>query len=168
MNTQIRSLADIFAFNALSLKVGLSDVSNEQAGRRWRDGDGSSIAFLVGHLLSSRYGMLKRLGKVDDNPYAPLFSASTGPRDISEYPPLAELAKAWDEAAPRLESAIRSVSDEDLEVPAEGFPAADKTTRGLLMFLAWHESYHVGQIGLMRTEMGLPSVQSRIHEAMQR
>ena len=42
----------------------------------------------------------------------------------------------------------------------------DQTARGALMFLAWHESYHVGQMGLMRTEMGYPSVQARLYEVL--
>jgi uncharacterized damage-inducible protein DinB len=166
MNPQIRSVADMYAFNTLTLRVGLGDVSDDLANRRWRSGDGSSIGFLVGHLLSSRYGLLKRFGETAENPYAELFGASAQPRDEAEYPPVAELAAAWDEVASRLERTIGNLSDEDIEAPAEGFPVADQTVRGALMFMAWHESYHVGQIGLMRTEMGLPSVQARLYESM--
>ena len=38
----------------------------------------------------------------------------------------------------------------------------DQTVRGALMFRAWHESYHVGQIGLILTELGYPALRERL------
>lgn len=168
MNHHIKSVADIYAFNTVSLRVSLGDLSAEDAGRRWRDGGGSSIIFLLGHLLSSRVGLLKRFGETEDNPYAELFGGNAGARDASDYPGLDELARGWDDVAARLESTLAGLSEEQVMADAEGFPIADQTARGALMFLAWHESYHVGQIGLMRTEMGYPSVQARIYESMKK
>ena len=168
MNHHIKSVADIYAFNTLSVRVCLGDLSHDDAGRRWRDGDGSSILFLLGHLLSSRVGLLKRFGETEDNPYAELFGGNADPRDGADYPPLEELARGWDEVATRLESTLAGLSEDQVMASAEGFPIPDQTARGALMFLAWHESYHAGQIGLMRTEMGYPSMQARLYETMKK
>ena len=50
-----------FRFNSDMLSLGLSDISPEDAVRRWRDGEGSSISYVTGHITSSRYGLLKLL-----------------------------------------------------------------------------------------------------------
>lgn len=166
MNPQIKSVADIYAFDTLSIRLSLGDLSDDDAGRRWRDGEGSSIHFLLGHLLSSRVGLLKRFGETEENPYAELFGGNAGARDAAAYPTLAELASGWDNVAGRLESTLESLTEDQITAAAEGFPIPDQTARGALMFLAWHESYHVGQIGLMRTEMGYPSIQARLYETL--
>ncbi|MEM8932763.1 MAG: DinB family protein [Acidobacteriota bacterium] len=165
MLAQIRSIADIYRFNTMTLRAVSRDLSDEQTGRRWRQGEGSSIAFLLGHLLASRYSVLQRLGAADENPHAELFGNFASARDLADYPPFAELVAEWDTVAERLEVALAQLDDATLEAPASGYPVADQTTRGALMFMAWHESYHIGQIGLMRTEMSLPSVRAVLSAA---
>ena len=165
MHAQIRSIADIYRFNTMTVRVVSRDMSSEQAGHRWRQGEGSSIAFLLGHLLASRYSVLQRLGAADDNPHAELFGNFASARDLSEYPSLDELAAEWDTVADRLDAALAAVDEEALDEPATGYPVEDQTVRGALMFMAWHESYHIGQIGLMRTELELPSVRTALIEA---
>ena len=83
MNPQLKSVGDIYAFNSLALPPALSDLSDEEAGRRCRNGEGNSITFLVGHLLASRVGLLKRLGEATENPFADLFGGSTAAQDAS-------------------------------------------------------------------------------------
>lgn len=168
MNPQIRSIADIYRFDTFMVGLVLEDLSDEHAGRRWRNGDGSSITFLVGHMLSSRVGLLKRFGETEDNPFAETFGALVDSKDASEYPPIADLKTRWHEVGERLAKTLDGLTDEDLNKPAEGFPIDDDTDRGALAFLAWHESYHVGQIGLMLTEMGLPSVRTTLFKSIQK
>ena len=165
MNPQIKSVADIYAFNSTTLVPVISDLSEEDAGRQFRGGEGSSITFLVGHLLSSRIGLLKRFGETEENPYSDLFGGSASAQAASTYPSIRELASSWDEIAQRLETLLASLTDEQLTEPVEGYPVSDQTARGVLMFMAWHEAYHVGQIGMMRTEMGKSSFQARLYEA---
>lgn len=168
MHPEIKSVADIYAFNSLALGPVLSDLSDEEAGKQVRQGEGSSITFLVGHLLSSRTGLLKRFQETTENPFAELFGGNSTAQEASAYPSIGELATAWGEVAGRLQSTLESLTEEQILAPAEGFPIADQTARGALMFMAWHESYHVGQIGMMRTELGKPSLQARLYEAMQK
>ncbi len=166
MNPQIKSVADIYAFNTLSVRVCLGDLSEQDAGRRWRQGDGNSIHFLAGHLVSSRIGLLKRFGETEENPYAELFGSSASAQNAKAYPKLSAVAEGWEDVATRLESTLATLTEDQLMASAEGFPIPDATARGALMFMSWHESYHVGQIGLMRAEMGYPTLQARMYEAM--
>ncbi len=158
MNPQIRPVADMYRFNTHCVRRALADLTADQAGHRWRQGEGSSIAFLVGHLLSSRCGLLKRFDARQDNPWADDFGSQAQPKDIQEYPSFEQLVRDWDDVAAQLDTLLAGFDDATLEAPADGFPIADQTARGALMFLAWHETYHVGQIGLMRTELDLPAI----------
>jgi uncharacterized damage-inducible protein DinB len=40
----------------------------------------------------------------------------------------------------------------------QALPGADGTVLGALAFLAQHESYHVGQVALLRRQLGLPAM----------
>ena len=166
MNPQLKSVADIYAFNTMALRPALSDLSNEEAGRRCRNGQGNSITFLVGHLLASRLGLLKRLNATTENPFSDLFGGNAAAQDAAAYPSISVLASSWDDVASRLQAALESLTEAQLLEAAEGFPVSDRTARGAAMFMAWHESYHLGQIGMLRTEMGKPSVQARRHAAL--
>ena len=46
-----------FRFNSGMLSLVLADLSPEDAAKRWKNGEGSSIAYLTGHLMSSRSGL---------------------------------------------------------------------------------------------------------------
>lgn len=168
MNPQLESVAGIYAFNSMVMGPVLSDLSDEEAGRRCRNGEGNSIAFLVGHLLSSRIGLLKRFGETTENPFGELFGGNKPAQDATAYPSIRELASSWEEVAGRLRTTLESLTEEQLLEPAEGLPIPDRTARGASTLIAWHESYHLGQIGMMRTDMGKPSLQDRLYEAMGR
>ena len=166
MSDLILSTVTQFRFNSEMLSLGLADLSQEDAVRRWRDGNGSSIAYLAGHITSSRYGLLKSLGAATENPYAELYGTGAGSKDGSEYPPVTELKSGWDGVAAKLHAALEALTDEDaLAADEGGFPTPDQTLRGRISFIAWHEAYHIGQIGILRTEMGYPSMRQVLYAA---
>ena len=167
MSDLIKPVIDQFKFNSMILSLGTSDLKNEDAGHRLRKGEGSSITYLMGHLLSSRYGVLKMLGAGDENPYAEQFGRNAEPRDTSDYPDISEFSQAWSALSDSFHAALESATDEQLLAPApEGFPTEDQTMRGAISLLCWHESYHVGQIGVLRTEQGYSSTEHQVHAAM--
>ncbi len=167
MSDMIKPVVDQFKFNSMILSLATGDLKNDAAGHRMRNGEGSSISYLMGHLLSSRYGMLKILGAGDENPFAEQFGRNAAPRDVSEYSDIAEFKSAWDELSHRFHTALQEATDDQLLAPApDGIPIEDQTMRGAINFLCWHESYHVGQIGMLRTEQGYPSTEHQVHAAM--
>jgi uncharacterized damage-inducible protein DinB len=167
MSDMIKTVVDQFKFNSMILSLATGDLKNDASGHRLRSGEGSSISFLMGHLLSSRYGILKMLGAGDENPFAEMFGGNAQPRDVSDYPDVSEFNAAWEELAPRLHAALQGAGDDQLLAPApDGFPVEDQTMRGAVTFLCWHESYHAGQIGTLRTELGYSSVADQLHAAL--
>ena len=154
MSERLKPIRETYQFNSELVSLALDDLAPEDAVRRWRQGEGSSIAYLVGHLSSSRCGVLKTLGAATENPYKELYGAGAGSRD------------GWRQTAARLQAALDAVTDEQALGPADdSYPTADRTLRGQLAFIAWHETYHVGQIGLLRTEMGYISLRQRLYAA---
>lgn len=166
MSDMLKTVVDQFKFNSMTLSLGTGDLKNDGAGYRLRKGEGSSISFLMGHLLSSRYGILKMLGAGDENPFAEQFGRNAGPQDVSEYRDIGEFRTAWDELSPRFHTALEGATDDELLAVVEGYPVEDQTVRGAINFLCWHETYHVGQIGILRTEQGYPSTEHQVHAAM--
>lgn len=170
MSNLILPAVTLFRFNSHMLSIALADLAQEDAIYRLKGGEGSSIAYITGHITSSRYGLLKTLGAETDNPYAELFGAGVGSKDGSEYPPITELKAGWDAAAEKLHSALEAITDEQALAhdPDGNFPIPDQTLRGRLTFTAWHESYHIGQVGILRTERGYPSMRKMLYAAKQK
>jgi len=165
MTEVMKGMADIFAFNTLMVRLGIKDLENQDAVYRVRDGEGSSISFLVGHMASSRYGILKALGVTDQNPFAERWGGKNGARDGSEYPDISQLAADWDKVSEMFESALGEITEEQALAPSPmDLPSEDKSLRGSLGFFNWHESYHVGQLGLIRTEKGYQALQFRFYD----
>lgn len=162
MNDHTRSVSDIFAFNSTLVRLALEDLREEDSRWRMRDGEGSSIHFLVGHLLTSRVAILQMLGQATENPYSEHFGRSKVPAEGSGAPGLGELTRQWDEVAEKLAAVLESLGEEEALAPQQGFPSPDQTVRGALMFRAWHDSYHTGQIGLIRTELGYMALRDRL------
>ena len=116
--------------------------------------------------MSSRIGLLKTLGAESENPYKELFGAGAGSRDGAAYPPVSQLKTEWDVLAETFHAALEGLTDDDVLADGDGsFPIPDNTIRGNLTFIAWHESYHIGQVGIMRTEMGYTSMRQVLYAA---
>ena len=168
MSELILPVVTLFRFNSELLSLTLADVSPEGANRRLKEGQGSSIAYLTGHLMSSRYGLMKTLGAAREKPFKELFGAGVGSKDAPDYPPFDKLRKSWTDTSKRFHAALDAIDAEQALAPGpDSFPIPDQTLRGNLTFIAWHESYHVGQIGIMRTEMGYRSMRQALSAARQ-
>ena len=163
MHDHIRTVGDTFTFNSNMVSLALGDLSNEHAIRRSKEGRGNSVTFLVGHVASSRYGMLKMLGVAHANPFAEQFGAGVGCEAGDSYPSVGEMSERWSQLAGTLNRALDSLSEDRLLAAATtSFATPDKTVRGALAFICWHECYHLGQIGMIRTGLGYPSLRARL------
>src|SRR5829696_10385771 len=87
-------LAGLMKFNDDLIIVSLTEMTDEIARRRLRDG-GPSVAWSLGHILYHRNQIAAAIGcaapPIDLTPYA---TAATEGRD---YPAVPELQKAWNE-----------------------------------------------------------------------
>jgi len=140
---------------ALNCLDGLTD---EEASRRVSPRV-NSVAFLLAHLTDTRYFGATLLGRPGANPLSLVLDGARGIDEVKVLPPLAELRTHWLGAARHLETALAATRAEALDAPSgQRFPIDDPSLLGTIAFLMQHESYHVGQLGLLRKELGHPAM----------
>jgi uncharacterized damage-inducible protein DinB len=129
------------------------DISEEHA-KAHLAGSPNHIVWIIGHVVSMRYLLGSVLGMTDKEPYPELFEGGKGIQEIS-YPSIAQLTTTWEEQSAKLIARLESLTEDDLQVePPFRTPVKDKTLRGFIAFLAHHEAYHLGQLGLARRYFG--------------
>jgi len=134
------------------LDLNSAGLTDELAARRPGEGV-ATAAWVLGHLVHTRRRILKLLGA--PLPEDPAFEAfgrhSEGAPGSLPYSALVEAFKATD--AP-FKAALQAVADWDRPT----MNPATKTEQPLeqvMAFLFSHESYHLGQLGLIRKLLGL-------------
>jgi uncharacterized damage-inducible protein DinB len=148
-----QGLTNVLTFNDDMLAVGLTDMTNDLARRRLRDG-GPSIGWIVGHMLHHRNQIAAAIGCP-----APAFDltrfADTA-TDGRDYPTVDRLRSAWTDFSARLIPAVNALSDEGLSAPSPiALPHGEQTLLDALRFVVWHETLHLGQVSMLRSHHGL-------------
>jgi uncharacterized damage-inducible protein DinB len=156
MHPSVLPIAAAFRLNTELLLNCLDGVSEEQV-RSMPAGRCNHMAFLTAHLVESRYHALSLMGSSTPNPLGFLQSAKSQD-DVAVLPPTADLVAMWEQMSAQLAVAIERLDTADLARQLRPFPGADGTLLGNLAFLAQHESYHIGQLGLLRRQVGLPAM----------
>ena len=117
----------------------------------------NALGFLAIHLIDSRYFVLKLVGAERANPFTPLLEGASSMADLEEHPGIEPLVAAWEEVSRHLETALLRLTAAELASRApQRFPNGHPTLAGALDFLLSHESYHIGQMALLRRCFGLP------------
>ena len=154
MEPQVRPLAALYNLNTDLLLNCLEGLSDQEAQRRLEAG-GNSITFLAEHLTDSRHFLAARLGHTLLNPIAQYLADVRSMDDITEWPSLEEIRPAWLGVSAHLQSVLGRLTAPELAEPtAQRFLAEDTTRLGMVTFLAQHDSYHLGQIGFIRRQLG--------------
>jgi hypothetical protein len=113
------------------------------------------LLWIVGHLILVRSVMLGILGTSWSRPWLPLFGRGAKLVEPHEYPSPEEITTAWQDISVAFASALEQAPAAVLSAPpAEKIPTFDGKNSGLFGFLAFHESYHVGQAAYLRTWLG--------------
>jgi uncharacterized damage-inducible protein DinB len=131
---------------------GISDTESAARGSEHIN----NIKWIAGHLLDTRVGSMARLaGLTPDGSYASQFGRGV-PLDLTAtYPPVEDLVARWKESATAIGEGLTRIPEEVLAAPSNAqVPIADESIRGLIAFLVSHESYHIGQIALLRKMVG--------------
>ena len=150
------TLLSIFRTSHHVISLSLADLTDEIARRRTRGNEGPSVTWTVGHLLDARHKVLAYLGDSGPSPWASDFrdaAATSG----AEYPSIDTMRADWERMHEALERAFAECASDALDQPAARAGIHGETTiRDRVAFLAWHEAYHAGVIGAVRTAAGLP------------
>jgi len=145
----------------------LDDI-NEEDGSKVPNDNSNSLEWIAGHLITGRYRNIVRLGvKIDQYKNLDKFvnQAIPPPNAIAfdkkiKYPSLSECREQWiDYSAILLETL--NVVDENVLKTELPFPVitGGKTVMDALAFVALHESYHIGQMSIIRKSFGYKSMQ---------
>lgn len=158
MDSRIAPLAEILRLNTTLFRNCLDGLSDEQAAAR-PSGATNNAAFVAAHLTNSRFYLLKTLGVEEPDPLAPYLDGRNSLDDLEKLPPLSEIQAAWTQAAHLLRDRLAALTPADLDAPSDSrFPLFNGTRLGTLTFLVQHDSYHVGQLSLLRKYCGLPAM----------
>jgi uncharacterized damage-inducible protein DinB len=156
MDPRVAPLAEILRLNTRLFRNCLDGLTDEQAGTRLSTRT-NNAAFVAAHVADARFFLLTVIGAETTNPLAPYLAFGTSIENLRHLPMLAEVRDAWTLAGHKLRDRLESISSVELDAPA-GFPTALASTISGLAFLVQHESYHVGQLALLRKHVGLPAM----------
>ena len=158
MDGRIAPLAEILRLNTVLFRNCLDGLSDQQAATRPTDAT-NSAAFIAAHLASSRFFLLNTLGVEHRDPLASYFDGRKGIDEIAELPTLREIEDAWSKGAHLLRDRLDALTSAEADAPSSvRFPLANGTLLGTLTFLVQHDSYHLGQLSLLRKYCGLPAM----------
>ena len=158
MDARIAPLAGILRINTRLFRNCLEDLTEEQG--RLRPSETTNHAtFVAAHLVESRYYTLKILGAGIPCPLERYLGEWRGIDEITEWPTHEEIRAAWADVSAALETRLANITAEALDAPSgTRMPIEDTSVLGLFAFMVQHDSYHVGQLSLLRKHVGLPAM----------
>ncbi|HWT64710.1 MAG TPA: DinB family protein [Terracidiphilus sp.] len=151
----IAAAAGEFHYNTGCLQRAVDGLSTEQ----WltRPDKGNHVAFIVGHVLWARRALVTRVGATWDYPGLEVFARGARLDPAASYPTPESLLAGWQQSESVLASALNHLTPDALAAPAPpGPPSPDGKLSGFIGVLAWHETYHLGQIAYLRCWLGQP------------
>ena len=154
MDTDFANITGMFKTNTDLMNKAITEVSPD----RWfaKPGDESNhLMWVLGHVLWSRSNILKLLNEPCEIPSASLFSRGAQLAEEKDYPSVEEMREAWHEVSTKLSAALANASGETLSRAAlPGPPSFNGKLSGTVAFLAFHETYHVGQVSYLKKWLG--------------
>jgi uncharacterized damage-inducible protein DinB len=132
-------LQTTFALNSALFGYVLAGIDDREA-RQSIGATAHRIDHIAAHLLDARAFLARTLGLRPEFPVLAVVAAANSFAELGDRAPLSELREAWNAISPDLTDAVARVDGAKTETAA---------------FLLQHEAYHLGQIGLLRRELGL-------------
>jgi hypothetical protein len=158
-NPVTKTLATQFEFTYNVFKLNTTDIDQAISLKQPRPA-GNCINWIGGHLVATRCGLLELLGgePVWNAEKRERYRRGTSPiTSDDDATPWEEIAASFDASQGRLRVALQSLTLEQLLSPLaeDKNPFKVETLAEMIGTLAFHESYHVGQLGVLRRLVGL-------------
>jgi len=152
-------LAKMFQIAHGAAHANLEGVTDEQSLRQPQPG-GNCIQWVLAHIVATRDQVASLVGAEPVLPPALIkrFVRGAAPLvDPAEARPLADWIGDLDRQQQRLAAAIAALPPERLAATFDGgkLPGRPATLAEALAFFHFHESYHVGQLGVLRRLAGM-------------
>jgi len=154
MDPLVSQSFQLYGIGTALVERAVREFSDDEAVRRI-EGNSNCMLWLFAHLTAVRCSLAEMLGVHKDVAWREYFRKGSKGDDFEKYPTMAEVREVWQEITPLFVQALEGASDEQLSAPApRDFPIPDKSIRGAILFLAFHEAYHVGQMSYLRKCLG--------------
>lgn len=155
MDPIIASHSQLLAVNTFLVHKALDALTEEEIWRRPSDHT-NSIGWMLGHMVWSRLGLTRMLGGENVQvPGGKIFDRGVQLGDRSAYPATQEIVAAYKAVNDQLKTRMETIADAELSAKApRDFPIPDKSLRGAVAFMTFHDSYHVGQMALVVKWLG--------------
>lgn len=154
MSTDVQTTINQFKFNNGLYDRIILGIPSEQWLTQPGD-DCNHLLWVTGHMTVVRAVALPILGAQWSAPWQNMFRRGEQRVPNDQYPAIAEVQNAWKEVSEKLLTTLPQASPDFLKKPVEkGKPSIDGTVGGTIGFLCLHESYHLGQMGLIRKWLG--------------
>jgi len=144
----------IFKLNTGLLRTTLDGLSGDELWQRPTP-QTNPMLWIYGHIVQTRATMLGILDDPFDTAWTDLFTRGSALHEASRYPSRDAIDRAHRQIVDRLRARFDRLTEADLASPARGrqLPGA-RTVGDQLAFLAFHESYHIGQLAYVRKALG--------------
>jgi hypothetical protein len=121
-----------------------------------RPGERSNpMLWIAGHLAQARARVLAAIGAPREVPWGGLFATGSHIVEPDRYPSVDEIRATWLTLSAELEDRLGALTEDDLaDLPPMRIPSVDGTLRGSIALFAFHEGYHIGQMGYVRKWLG--------------
>jgi hypothetical protein len=151
----LAALAQRFAFN----ETFLDQLTRDFEDRDWlhREGEVNHAQWLLGHLAATRRWALREMviGQ-EEEPWERHFGKGSKSTAQSDDISPAMLRESFIKNGELLRRHLLAQDPAQAAAPFRPFPDGSTTLAGGAHFLHFHESYHLGQIGLIRRLLGKP------------
>lgn len=128
-------------------------VTDERSGARLTDAT-SSFLFVACHLLDARAYLVSLAGGAADHPLVRELRMVERVEDLAHAPSLDTLRDVWEALSRELLVALPLMGPSGLDrESSDRMPVRDRSVLGALTFLLQHESYHLGQMAMLKKEL---------------
>lgn len=154
MNASVATAMNIFGYNTWLFGSALKDVTAEHSAYRVHENT-NSFDRLAGHITVARRGLGTLLGmELPDLGWGEFEKAGERGRQFDpnvKCPPISDIMEGFNRVTDVMMAKLPDVSNDTLAKPSPfPVPGDNPTLADLLSFLAMHESYHIGQLGLLK------------------
>jgi DinB family protein len=154
----LQQISLIYKLNNGVVTRTLDGLSDDEV---WQSppGGGNPIGWILGHLAEYRTSLLALLGSPLQTEWQPrLFGRGAVRGDRRVYPPRASIVSTWNATHAAMRDAFAAATAAQLSGPPAIELPGVRTLADQIAFGAFHESYHVGQMGYVRRQLGHSAV----------
>lgn len=153
MDTRCVPLQIIAELNGRLFRSCCDQVTDAVAGRRLSE-ETSSFLFVACHIVDARAYIVRLVGGAADLRLIRNLRSVQRIEDLPAPPTIAELLEAWDVLGTSFLRCLPRLTSQELNAEsADRVPVTEKTLFGTLTFLLQHESYHLGQMAMLKKHL---------------